>query len=184
MTVVHLHPVPHGDGAAEAPVPIVALHQAVADLTPSAWQGEVGEAAAFRATLSADAVLIGSFRDTLHAAVTPMNWTGYPPVDDHECQYAACAVTYLGSADSIRGWWLHYTQRPDQLGDPRHLLTLIAPCACGTYLHTDIASEDALIAMFGELSTPPGAPVDCDHRLRIRAASRAEKVHDSFEPPF
>ncbi|MFE5714516.1 hypothetical protein ACFQ7J_27350 [Streptomyces sp. NPDC056501] len=156
MTVVPLYPaVRHDYAADETPAPIVALHQAVAELDRPR-QSEYGEDAAFQAVLTADAVLVGSFRATLQAAVATTSWTGYPPVDGPH--HTACAVTYLGSADSIRGWWLHYTQRHDQLGDPIHVLTLIAPCACGTYLHADIPHEDALIVMLDELNTPPGPP--------------------------
>lgn len=56
--------------------------------------------------------------------------------------------------------------------------------ACGTYLHADIVNGDALIALLDELETTPGAPVDCDHRLRIRSASYAGQDHTSFELPF
>ncbi|WP_144440692.1 hypothetical protein [Streptomyces roseifaciens] len=55
-----------------------------------------------------DAVPISPFPDTLSTAVPPMNRTGCTPVDDHQ-SYAACAVTHLGSADGIRGWWLACT---------------------------------------------------------------------------
>jgi hypothetical protein len=183
MTVVQLHPtVRHDRTADEAPAPIVALRQAVADL--STRRRERGEEAAFQAVLTADAVLRAAFPDTLGSVIAPMSWTGYPPVDDHDHQYAACAVTYLGSADGIRGWWLHYTQRHDQLDKPSHVLTLIAPCGCGSYFLVEIADEDALFVMLDELDTPPGAPVDCDHRLRIRSASYADPSHDSFEQPF
>ncbi|MFI8769525.1 hypothetical protein ACIGN6_32100 [Streptomyces sp. NPDC053792] len=184
MTVTPLHlAVRHEHVAGEPTAPIVALHELVAALAPADRHDERVEDA-FQAVLNADAILTGSFSKTLDTAIGPMRWTGYPPVDNNAFWYTACAVTYLGSADGVRGWWLHYTQRRDQLGDPLHLLTLIAPCACGTYLHADIPSEDALIAMLNELDTPPGAPVTCDHRLRIRAASYADQDHASFEPPF
>ncbi|MFB7453482.1 hypothetical protein [Streptomyces sp. NPDC056194] len=176
--------VQHKHAAGEPPAPIVALHKLVAALAPAIRHDERGKEDAFQATLTAAAVVTGSFYNTLDTAIGPTSWTGYPPADHHSLRYAACAVAYLGSADGMRGWWLHYTQRRDQLGDPRHFLTLIAPCACGTYLTADIANEDALIAMLDELKTPPGAPVACDHQLRIRATSYADQDHDSFEPPF
>ncbi|MEU7206137.1 hypothetical protein [Streptomyces sp. NPDC045470] len=132
--------------------------------------------------LAAEAAMIGSFPDTLGATVTPMSWTGYPPVDDSP--YAACAVTPLGSADGNHSWWLHTTQRRDQVGEAQHVLTLIAPCACGTYLYAEIPDEDALIVMLDELDTAPGAPVACDYQLRIRAASYADPAHASIGPPF
>ncbi|WP_367140652.1 MULTISPECIES: hypothetical protein [Streptomyces] len=135
-----------------------------------------------QAVLDADALVTTAFLDTLGTVIAPMNWTGYPPVDNP--QYEACAVTYRGPADSTRGWWLHYTQHHDQLGDPRHALTLTAPCACGTYLSVELPDEDTLIRMLDELNTPPGTPVACDHRLRIRAASYGDPSHDSFEQPF
>ncbi|MFC8953744.1 hypothetical protein ACFT8P_14105 [Streptomyces sp. NPDC057101] len=43
---------------------------------------------------------------------------------------------------------------------------------------------DALIALLDELETTPGAPVDCDDRLRIRSASYTDQDHTSFELPF
>ncbi|NUK84694.1 hypothetical protein [Streptomyces lunaelactis] len=94
---------------------------------------------------------------------------------------------YLGSADGQRGWWLHYTRREvgfGEDGDLVHVLTLIAPCACGTYITVELVGEDALIVMLDELTTPPGAPVDCDYRLQVRGAGWADTRHDSTEPPF
>ncbi|MEU7222293.1 hypothetical protein [Streptomyces chrestomyceticus] len=183
MSVVQMHPaVRHATTTDERKTPIIALLQRVTAIDLPSRQREHGEAAAFQAVLAANAVLTGSFLDTLGAAVPPMSWTGYPPVDD--AVYAACAVAYLGSADGTRGWWLHATQRHDQLGEAQHVLALIAPCTCGTYLHVEIPDEDALIVMLDELDTAPGAPVACDYRLRIRSASYADPAHDDFEPPF
>ncbi|MFD9047797.1 hypothetical protein [Streptomyces zaomyceticus] len=186
MTVVTLRPaVRHDHAAGEPPAPIVTLHKTLAALNPADRHDDRGRDDALQAILNAHAVLAGSFRDTLDTAIQPTSWTGYPPPgSDAPRSYSACAVTHLGSADGMRGWWLHYTRRHDQFGDPLHNLTLIAPCACGTYLHADIPHEDALIEMLNELDTPPGAPVSCDHRLRIRTASCADQDHDSFEPPF
>ncbi|MEV5598902.1 hypothetical protein [Streptomyces sp. NPDC052496] len=183
MSVVQMHPaVRHDRTTDETTAPIVALCQRVAGADLVSRQRERGEAAAFQAVLAAEAAMIGSFPDTLGAAVPPMSWTGYPPVDD--AAHAACAVTPLGSADGDHSWWLHATQRHDQLGEAQHVLTLIAPCTCGTYLHVEIPDEDALIMMLDELDTAPGAPVACDYRLRIRSASYADPAHDDFEPPF
>lgn len=131
---------------------------------------------AHRAALSADAVLAASFPHTLSPATSePLAWIGYAPTHDH----TASAVAPLGGTGT-RGWWLHYTRLQDQLGDPQHILTLIAPCSCGTYLHVKIPDEDTLIAMLDQLDTAPGAPVVCDYRLRIRSASYADQDHDSF----
>ncbi|WP_052499854.1 hypothetical protein [Streptomyces vietnamensis] len=183
---IHTADARHDRAPDTAPTPIATLHQAVADFDPCSRRRDTGSADAFKAVLTADAVVVGSFPSTLDAAIAPRSWTGYPPADHHRyCySYAACAVTRLGSADGIRSWWLHYTQRTDQLGEHRHILTLIAPCACGTYFHVEIPDEDALIAMLDELDTAPGAPVDCNHRLRIRSDSNADQTHDSYEPPF
>ncbi|MEU6621919.1 hypothetical protein ABZ926_14240 [Streptomyces litmocidini] len=184
MDVTPLHTAVRHPRTGEPAALIVALHKHVAALAPAVHHDEHGQDDAFQTTLTATALMAGSFCNTLDIAVDPMSWTGYPPADHHSRRYAASAITYLGSADGVRGWWVHYTQRRDQLGEPNHVLTLIAPCACGTYLHADIADEDTLIAMLDELKTPPGAPVACDHRLRIRAASYADQDHDSFEPPL
>ncbi|TQK42306.1 AAA domain-containing protein [Streptomyces sp. SLBN-118] len=101
-----------------------------------------------------------------------------------ENRLTASAVTYLGSADGQCGWWLHYTRREEGFGedgDLAHVLTLIAPCACGTYITVELVDEDALIVMLDELDTPP---VACNYRLRVREASWADARHDSTEAPF
>ncbi|RLU86331.1 hypothetical protein CTZ27_25510 [Streptomyces griseocarneus] len=87
-------------------------------------------------------------------------------------------------ADGTRGWRLHYTQRHDRLGEVQHVLTLIAPCACGAYLHTEVHDENTLITMPDELDTIPGAPAACDYRLRIRSAGSTDPAHAGTEPPF
>ncbi|MER5556364.1 hypothetical protein ABT001_32705 [Streptomyces sp. NPDC002793] len=142
-----------------------------------------GKEEAIEAVLTASAVLTAAFPGTLSPANVPLAWPGYPPAEGL-LPYQACAVAYLGTADHVHGWWLHYTQRHDQLGEARHTLTLVAPCACGTYLHRTLPDEDTLNAVLDELDTAPGAPVTCDHRLLIRSASYADQDHDSFEPPF
>lgn len=191
MTVLQLAPARqdrddhphHGDGT--GPEPIVALHQRVQSFDLSQRERERDEEHAFHAVLHADAVLTGAFPDTLDTVVQAMSWTGNPPVPDR--QLMASAVTYLGSADGQRGWWLHYTRREEGVGedgDLAHVLTLIAPCSCGTYLAVELADEDHLIVLLDELDTAPGAPVDCDYRLRIRAGSYADPAHSSIEPPF
>ncbi|WP_445520947.1 hypothetical protein [Streptomyces sp. NEAU-174] len=165
--------------------PIAALHQRVKAFDLAQRERERGEEAAFQAVLTANAVLTGSFPDTLDTVVQSMSWTGHPPSPD--MRLMASAVTYLGSADGQRGWWLHYTRREESMGedgDLAHILTLIAPCSCGTYLTVELADEDHLIVLLDELHTPPGAPVDCDYRLRIRAGSYADPTHTSTEPPF
>ncbi|MFI9311562.1 hypothetical protein [Streptomyces triculaminicus] len=184
MTVVPLRLVVREERTAnQTPTPIVALWQAVADADLPVRCRERDEEAALQAALDADAVVTGMFPDTFGTAITPMHWTGYPPIDASYSS-AACAVTYLGSADGVRGWWLHYTHRRDWTGQPQPVLTLIAPCACGTYLHAEIAHEEDLTVMLGELDTAPGAPVDCDYRLRVRSASYADPSHESVEQPF
>ncbi|OIJ95429.1 hypothetical protein [Streptomyces colonosanans] len=189
MTVLQLAPAPRDDhphdGDKTGPEPIVALHQRVADFDLSQRDQERGEEAAFQAVLHADAVLTGSFPDTLDTVVQAMSWTGHPPVPG--AQLMASAVTYLGSADGQRGWWLHYTRREEGFGeggDLVHVLTLIAPCSCGTYINVELADEDHLIVLLDELDTEPGAPVDCDYQLRIRASSYADPAHASIETPF
>ncbi|WP_331730627.1 hypothetical protein [Streptomyces sp. NBC_01174] len=142
-----------------------------------------GNEAAIEAVLTADAVLIAAFPGTLSPAIAPLAWTGYPPAEGL-LPYPACAVAYLGSADHIHGWWLHYTQRHDQLGEVQHVLTLVAPCACGTYLHRELPDEITLNTVLDALDTAPGAPVTCEHRLSIRSASHADHDHNSFEPPL
>ncbi|MEV6383111.1 hypothetical protein AB0M31_27325 [Streptomyces sp. NPDC051773] len=114
-----------------------------------------------------------------------MAWTGHPPVPD--AQLMVSAVTYLGSADGLRGWWLHYTRREEgfgEHGDLVHVLTLIAPCSCGTYLSVELVNEDHLIVLLDELHTAPGAAIDCDYQLRIQSSSYADPAHTSIEPPF
>ncbi|MGR3939551.1 hypothetical protein [Streptomyces sp. BRA346] len=173
----------HGD--ATDPQPIVALHQRAQSADLAQRERERGEEAAFQTVLTATAVLNGAFPDTLDAVVPAMSWTGYPPVPDR--QLMASAVTYLGSADGQRGWWLHYTRREEGFGedgDLAHVLTLIAPCSCGTYLTVQLTDEDHLILLLSELATPPGAPADCDYRLRIRSSNYADPAHTSIEPPF
>ncbi|MGW0632976.1 hypothetical protein, partial [Streptomyces sp. NPDC002758] len=72
----------------------------------------------------------------------------------------------------------------DEDGGLVHVLTLIAPCSCGTYLTVELADEDHLIGLLDDLDTEPGAPVACDYRLRIRASSYADPAHSSVEPPL
>ncbi|MGP3978949.1 hypothetical protein ACTWQF_34040 [Streptomyces sp. 8N114] len=191
MTVLQLAPAHrdgddrphHNDGT--GPEPIVALHQRVQTFDLSQRERERGEEAAFQAVLTAQAVLTGTFPDTLDPVVQATSWAGYPPVAER--QLMASAVTYLGSADGQRGWWLHYTQREEgsgEDGDLAHVLTLIAPCSCGTYLHAELVDEDHLVVLLHELDTPPGAPVDCNWQLLIRSASYADTAHTSTEPPL
>lgn len=188
MTVLQFAPAskderPHDDDS--GPEPIVALHQRVQAFDLSQREQQRDEEAAFQAVLNADAVLTGAFPDTLDTVVQAMSWTGHPPVPDR--QLMASAVTYLGSTDGQRGWWLHYTRRDEGAGEDgglAHVLTLIAPCSCGTYLSVELADEDHLIVLLDELDTAPGTPVDCDYRLRIRAGSYADPAHTSVEPPL
>lgn len=190
MTVLQLAPAlrnrdnrPHDDDT--GPEPIVALHQRVQNFDLSQREQQREEEAAFQAVLNADAVLTGAFPDTLDTVVQAMSWTGNQPVPDR--QLMASAVTYLGSADAQRGWWLHYTRREDGVGEDSdlvHVLTLIAPCSCGTYLNVELVDEDHLIVLLDELDTPPGTPVDCDYQLRIRASSYADPTHTSVEQPL
>jgi hypothetical protein len=168
--------------------PITALHERVKgfDLTARARRQaeERAEALAWDAVLTADSLLTGSFRDTLDTVVQAMSWTGHPPVPEKELM--ASAVTFLGSADATRGWWLHYTRRPDHHtdGDQARVLTLIAPCDCGAYVDVELIDEDALIVLMDELDTQPGAPVPCDYTLRIRRTSYDDDRHSSTEPAF
>ncbi|MGW7463822.1 hypothetical protein ACWGJT_03725 [Streptomyces xantholiticus] len=92
----------------------------------------------------------------------------------------------MGSHDGRHGWWLHYMRRvgSGEDGDVQQVLTLIAPCTCGTYLTAELADENALVLMLDELDTQPGAPVDCDYRLRIRSSSYVDHSHTSVEPAF
>ncbi|MEW2471061.1 hypothetical protein AB0919_39680 [Streptomyces sp. NPDC046994] len=188
MTLLHLAPAPRTDEPTDddsRPVPIVALHERVHALDLSQRAQQRNEDAAFQAVLNADAVLTGAFSDTLDTVVQSMSWTGHPPVPD--LQMVASAVTHLGSADGTRGWWLHYTRREQGFGedgDLVHVLTLIAPCSCGSYLTVELVDEDHLIVVLDELDTEPGAPVDCDYRLRIRRNSYADPAHSSVEPPL
>ncbi|MET8129897.1 hypothetical protein ABZV67_38510 [Streptomyces sp. NPDC005065] len=72
-------------------------------------------------------------------------------------------------------------------GNMVHLVTLIAPCECGTYTSVELPDEDALIVLLDELDTAPGAPVRCDWQLRIRRASLTDTRHTSVlddGPPF
>jgi hypothetical protein len=187
MTVLQFAPAskddrPHDDTGSE---PIVVLHQRVQAFDLSQREQQRDEEAAFQAVLNADAVLTGTMPDTLDNLVQAMSWTGHPPVPDR--QLMASAVTYLGSADGQRGWWLHYTRRDEGAGEDgglAHVLTLIAPCSCGTYLSVELADEDHLIVLLDELDTDPGAPIDCDYRLRIRASSYTDPAHRSVEPPL
>jgi hypothetical protein len=182
MTVPDLTPhIQHDRTVDEAPVPIVALHQHVSECDPP--RSTHGQES-FRAVLHADSVLAGSFPNTLSPAVAPLDWVGYALVPERQLE--ACAVAYLGSHDGRRGWWLHYTRRVGygEDGDVQHVVTLIAPCACGTYLTADLADENALALMLDELDTKPGAPVACDYRLRIRTNSYDDHSHTSVEPAF
>ncbi|MFI9772151.1 hypothetical protein ACIHJG_35605 [Streptomyces sp. NPDC052415] len=189
MTVLQLAPALHNrdDRPHETDTslePIVALHQRVQNFDLSQREQQRGEEAAFQAVLNADAVITGTFPDTLDTVVQATSWTGHPPVP--HVQLMASAVTYLGSADGLRSWWLYYTRREEgagEDGDLVHVLTLIAPCSCGTYLSVDLADEDHLIVLLDELDTVPGAPIDCDYRLRIRSSSYADPAHTSIEPP-
>ncbi|MDI3390463.1 hypothetical protein QIS99_30355 [Streptomyces sp. B-S-A8] len=132
-------------------------------------------------SVEADAVLIHAFPSTLSpAAAGPLNWTDYPAVDGPYVPFSASAVAYLGSADRVRGWWLHYTQSPGW----QHLLILIAPCQCGTYCYVHLRNEEQLQTLLDELDTAPGAPVRCDYRLQIRSESDADQDHDSYEAPW
>ncbi|OEJ36341.1 hypothetical protein [Streptomyces agglomeratus] len=95
----------------------------------------------------------------------------------------------LGSADTSRGWWLHYSLTRvghDEDGDMVHTITLIAPCACGTYIDIELPDQDALVVILDELDTAPGHPVACDCSLRIRRTSIEDRRHTSVldEPPF
>ncbi|MGW2564246.1 hypothetical protein ACWCXB_34580 [Streptomyces sp. NPDC001514] len=167
--------------ADESPAPIVVLRRRVADFDLSDRERERGWEVTFQTVFTADSALTGSFPSTLTPTIAPMTWTRYPQVE--EAPYAACVVTYLGSADDIHGWWLHYTQLRDESGEPQPALTLIAPCACGTYIDVKVRDEDALIVMLDELDTAPGAPVACDYHLRIRSHSYADPAHNSFLRP-
>ncbi|MFD3719839.1 hypothetical protein [Streptomyces sp. NPDC058674] len=187
MTVLQLAPAPRHDRAADLaePAPITALHQRVKDFDLSERAAERDAQFAMAAVLLADSVLTMSFSDTLDQVVPVMSWTGHPPLTDNGLP--ASAVTYLGSTDGSRGWWLHYTRRHDEQnedGDLLHVLTLIAPCDCGAYTDVELVDEDALIVLLDELDTEPGAPVPCDYRLRIRRSSYLDPRHDSTEPPF
>lgn len=140
---------------------------------------------AFGAVLQADSVLASSFPGTLSPAIAPLEWIGYARIPERVLE--ACAVAYLGSDDGVRGWWLHYTRRVvgyGEDGDVHHVVTLIAPCTCGTYITAEISDEHALVLMLDEIRTKPGAPVDCDYRLRIRANSYADFAHSSVETAF
>lgn len=184
MTVLHLTPAtrnaaPTGD----EPTPIAVLTRHVKNMDLSERARERDAELAMAAVLSADSVLRTSFPDTLNTVIHSMEWTGNAPLPDN--QLMASAVTYLGSPDTRRGWWLHYTRRENDVdGELDHVLTLIAPCSCGEYVDQELADEDTLIAMLAELDTEPGAAIDCDYVLRIRTDSYADSRHESFEPPF
>ncbi|MFE9444903.1 hypothetical protein ACFYO2_39405 [Streptomyces sp. NPDC006602] len=190
MTVLQLAPArqdrddhPHHDQG--SPEPIVALQQRVQAFDLSQRERERDEEHAFQAVLHADAVLTGAFPDTLDTVVQAMSWTGNPPVPDR--QLMASAVTYLGSADGQRGWWLHYTRREEGVGedgDLAHVLTLIAPLLLRHLPGRGTGRRRPPDRPAGRTRHPPGAPVDCDYRLRIRASSYADPTHSSIEPPF
>ncbi|MER0443229.1 hypothetical protein ABR738_01315 [Streptomyces sp. Edi4] len=177
-------PIQHDRPGADAELPIVALHQRVQDFDLSERARERDEELAFQTVLNVDAVLTGSFRDTLDPVVQAMAWTGYPPLEDNELM--ASAITHLGTVDGVRGWWLHYTRHPETVehDDLVHVLTLIAPCVCGSYTEVELVDEDALIVLLDELDTPPGAPIACDPQLRIRRTSYADTRHANLEPPW
>ncbi|WP_331735977.1 hypothetical protein [Streptomyces sp. NBC_00057] len=169
------------------PAPVIALHQRLHSLNfPGPYRA--GDKAARHAAVQADAVAAWLFPTTLYAVVHAGLWHGYPPVHNHGLE--AAAVAFLGSADGGRGWWLHYSLTQighDEDGDMAHLVTLVAPCECGTYTSVELPDEDALIVLLHELDTPPGAPVRCDWQLRIRRASLTDTRHTSVldeGPPF
>jgi hypothetical protein len=187
MTVISLgSPAEQHDRPAE-PSPIVALHRQVRDLDHDERARLRAEQLALLAVIQADSLLREVFGDTLDPVVQRYEWTGHPRVTENALM--SSAVSYLGDTeDGRRGWWLHHTRRDDGVGDEEqdlvHVLTLIAPCACGAYADVALTDEDDLIAILAELETEPGAPVPCDHRLQIRRSSAYDTRHDDVEPPF
>ncbi|WLQ53721.1 hypothetical protein P8A21_39965 (plasmid) [Streptomyces poriferorum] len=130
----------------------------------------------------ADSTLTGSFHATLAHVVASTTWSGRVPVPENGLM--ASAVSFLGTEIGNRAWWLHYTRRPTMqpLADRAHVLTLIAPCECGTYINVELTDEDFLIVLLDELDTPPGTPVPCDRSLRIRRNSHSDNRHASTSP--
>ncbi|MEU1122008.1 hypothetical protein ABZ371_00070 [Streptomyces sp. NPDC005899] len=169
------------------PAPVIALHHRLQSLDfPSPYRA--GDKAARHAAVQADATLAWLFPTTLYAVVPAGLWHGYPPL--HEQGLGAAAVAHLGSTDNTHAWWLHYSLTQighDEDGDLAHLVTLTAPCECGTYTSIEPPDEDALIVLLDELDTPPGTPAPCDWRLKIRRASLTDTRHTSVlddRPPF
>lgn len=192
MSVIQLPRARHDRTTAHAdPTPIVDLQQRARNSDPDERDREREAEQAWNAVLTADSLLVGSFSSTLDPVVPRTEWNGYPPVTVDlspatQRKIHAVAVAFLGNAaDDTRGWWLHYTSREnsDCEGDLRHVLTLIAPCACGAYAETELADEDMLIALLNELDSEPGAPVPCDYLLRIRGGY-TDTRHTSIAPPF
>ncbi|WP_326581724.1 hypothetical protein OIE69_43950 (plasmid) [Actinacidiphila glaucinigra] len=185
MTVIQLRPPQPPEqpeyiqGAPEDPSPIAALCRSVRTVDLAERARERDEAAAFNAVLTAGAVLVGSFPDTLAAVVPNLSWSGFVPLPEQGLP--ASAVAFLGAADAVAGWWLHYSADDSGRGE-RHVLTLVVPCSCGTYFEQNVDDEDALGNMLAELHSEPGAPVDCDARLLIRSTSR-DNPHDSTVTP-
>ncbi|MCX4404443.1 hypothetical protein OG840_61280 [Streptomyces sp. NBC_01764] len=93
--------------------------------------------------------LLTAYPDTLHHAVEPHLWQGYPAVPDAGLEPSAAAS--LGG-----GLWLHHTLRTD-INGAAAVLALIAPCTCGEG-YTDIVldTEDVLLEILADLRASNG----------------------------
>lgn len=93
--------------------------------------------------------LLTAYADTLHQAVEPYLWQGYPAVRDAGLEPSA--VASMGG-----GLWLHHTLRTDITG-ATDVLALIVPCMCGEG-YTDIVldTQDVLLEILADLRATNG----------------------------
>ncbi|MGW1364550.1 hypothetical protein ACWCQP_44995 [Streptomyces chartreusis] len=107
-----------------------------------------------------------AYPDTLGKALDTDDWSGQPALDGAGLEPSA--VAYLDG-----GLWLHHSSDGDQ---ERDVLTLIAPCTCGTgYIDTVLDGERDLLQVLTDLRATGGRfphnsnEPDCDSQQRLRA---------------
>ncbi|MFK0112524.1 hypothetical protein [Streptomyces sp. NPDC091217] len=106
------------------------------------------------------------YPDTLGKALDEDDWKGQPALSGAGLEPSA--VAYLDG-----GLWLHHSSDGDK---ERDVLTLIAPCTCGTgYVDTALDGESDLLQVLNDLRATAGRfphhndRPDCDSQHRLRA---------------
>jgi hypothetical protein len=113
------------------------------DTYTEAEQREDAELAAAHHTFNAYGATIGQVLDG-------DDWTGQIALKDNRLE--ASAVAWLEG-----GLWLHHTLDISESDGARDVLTLIAPCACGSgYIDYQLENEDDLLQILTDLRRTHG----------------------------